>query len=198
MGLIRLSRKEITTTTPGCSESLWTFPNYNMKNSTIICLLLTALAVLMIAERAEGERFCGKRLAQFVSTTCHLNGKVNLKGRKGKLIIMKFLKYIPDMTISEKRHLFNMFSNMMKLGRSTRSVSHMPTWLKELESATELSEAESASLNQLIQKENHRSSPKLQPLVEARHRRGASIVDHCCNSECDINEVRQLYCAAMR
>ena len=91
--------------TPGCSESLWPFPNYNMKNSTIICLLLTALAVLMIVEKAEGERFCGKRLAQFVSTTCHLNGKVNLKGRKGKLIILKFVKYIPDMTISEKRQL---------------------------------------------------------------------------------------------
>ena len=48
---------------------------------------------------------------------------------------------------------------MMKL-RSTRSVSHIPTWLKELESAADLSEAEKATLNTLIQKEiskeNHR------------------------------------------
>lgn len=165
-----------------------------MRSSTIVCLFLCALALLVMTEPAKGERFCGNRLAQFVALTCKREGKVSLKSRKYRIILYKFVRYIPDMSGADKRHLINMFS---KRDRHTRSVTHIPAWMKELELA-DISEEESSLLERLIRGEiskarQHSSSKHHQ---NSRHRRAADIVNQCCYNECDIDDVRIQYCAA--
>jgi len=145
----------------------------------------------------KGERFCGRRLAHFLSRSCQEGDKVSLKSMKWKLILYKMVRFIPDMSAADKRHLIRMFTKV----REPRSATHMPAWLKQLEEA-EISESESSLLERLIMneisKERQHSSPKHHPLLSARHRRGTDIVEQCCNNECDIDEIRRQYCAATR
>ena len=68
----------------------------------VICL--TVVIVLMSAGKVDGRRFCGKPLADFLTTTCANDGKVNLKSRKYRLIVIRMIQYLP-MSTSEKKHL---------------------------------------------------------------------------------------------
>lgn len=167
-----------------------------MKTITIVCLTVCALALLAMTQPAQGERFCGTNLAKFLALTCQYDDKVSLKSMKYRLLLYKFVRYIPDMSKADKQHLVGMFSRK----KNKRSTTHMPTWMKQLELA-DISESESIILKKLIMEEiseaQQQRSPKHHPLMSSRNRRGANIVQQCCHNDCDIDVVRLQYCGAL-